>query len=58
MAKSTPDAHADYHRSAHASLDELIDQTHRLYRSITDNARKAKAVLKPRKRRFGQHVKH
>jgi hypothetical protein len=30
----------------------FVEQTHRLYRSITDNARQAKLSRKPRKRPF------
>jgi hypothetical protein len=52
MTKPPPNAAADYARSVHATLGELIEQTHRLYRSITDNARKTKAPRKGRKRSF------
>jgi len=50
MAKPTPDANADYCRSAHSTLDQLIEQTERLHRSIEANARKPKAVRQPRRR--------
>lgn len=55
MAKSTPDDSADYHRSVHATLDQLIEQTHRLYRSITDNAGQPLPRHKRRRRAFNQH---